>query len=252
MERRALLPDAGRCRSDRGDSSRRCRRTAPQSDASPCPSRVRRIRCWSSRWCAPRWKKISAAPATSPARSDGPVRSARDRAPRRAQARHHRRADRGRMRLPAGRSGHVVPCRGARRHDRRRPAQCSPPSKGPRARLLTAERVALNFVGHLSGVATATRALVDAVAGTKARIVCTRKTTPGLRDPAEICRALRRRLQSPFRPGRRRADQGQPSGGRRRHRTGGRARPRRHRPYGQDRSGSGHAGPARRGAGAGR
>src|SRR5439155_25933020 len=47
--------------------------------------------------------------------------------------------------------------------------------------VLTAERVALNFVGHLSGIATATRALVDAVAGTKARIVCTRKTTPGLR-----------------------------------------------------------------------
>jgi nicotinate-nucleotide pyrophosphorylase (carboxylating) len=47
--------------------------------------------------------------------------------------------------------------------------------------LLAAERVALNFLGHLSGIATATRALVDAVAGTKARIVCTRKTTPGLR-----------------------------------------------------------------------
>lgn len=47
--------------------------------------------------------------------------------------------------------------------------------------LLTGERVALNFTGHLCGIATATRALVDAVAGTKARIVCTRKTTPGLR-----------------------------------------------------------------------
>lgn len=47
--------------------------------------------------------------------------------------------------------------------------------------LLTGERVALNFFGHLCGVATATRALVDAVAGTGARIVCTRKTTPGLR-----------------------------------------------------------------------
>jgi nicotinate-nucleotide pyrophosphorylase (carboxylating) len=47
--------------------------------------------------------------------------------------------------------------------------------------ILTAERVALNFLGHLSGVATATRALVEAVRGTKARIVCTRKTTPGLR-----------------------------------------------------------------------
>jgi nicotinate-nucleotide pyrophosphorylase (carboxylating) len=47
--------------------------------------------------------------------------------------------------------------------------------------ILTGERVALNFTGHLSGVATATRALVDAVADSKARIVCTRKTTPGLR-----------------------------------------------------------------------
>jgi nicotinate-nucleotide pyrophosphorylase (carboxylating) len=53
--------------------------------------------------------------------------------------------------------------------------------EGPARAILTAERVALNFVGHLSGVATATRALVDGVAGTKARIVCTRKTTPGLR-----------------------------------------------------------------------
>jgi nicotinate-nucleotide pyrophosphorylase (carboxylating) len=47
--------------------------------------------------------------------------------------------------------------------------------------LLTAERVALNFLGPLSGTATATAALVEAVRGTKARIVCTRKTLPGLR-----------------------------------------------------------------------
>ena len=53
--------------------------------------------------------------------------------------------------------------------------------EGPARSILTAERVALNFVGHLCGVATATRALVDAVAGTRARIVCTRKTIPGLR-----------------------------------------------------------------------
>ena len=53
--------------------------------------------------------------------------------------------------------------------------------EGPARSILTAERVALNFVGHLSGVATATRMLVNAVEGTKARIVCTRKTTPGLR-----------------------------------------------------------------------
>jgi nicotinate-nucleotide pyrophosphorylase (carboxylating) len=47
--------------------------------------------------------------------------------------------------------------------------------------LLTAERTALNIVCHLSGIATATRRWVDEVAGTKARILDTRKTTPGLR-----------------------------------------------------------------------
>ena len=48
--------------------------------------------------------------------------------------------------------------------------------------ILAAERTALNFLGHLSGVATATGTLVAAVAGTEARICCTRKTTPGLRS----------------------------------------------------------------------
>lgn len=52
---------------------------------------------------------------------------------------------------------------------------------GPTRGVLSAERVALNFLGHLSGIATATAALVDAVKGTNAKIVCTRKTTPGLR-----------------------------------------------------------------------
>lgn len=52
---------------------------------------------------------------------------------------------------------------------------------GPARGLLTAERTALNFLCHLSGIATATAAIVDAVRGHKARIVCTRKTTPGLR-----------------------------------------------------------------------
>jgi nicotinate-nucleotide pyrophosphorylase (carboxylating) len=47
--------------------------------------------------------------------------------------------------------------------------------------LLSAERVALNFLCHLSGVATATREIVDAVKGYRTRIACTRKTTPGLR-----------------------------------------------------------------------
>jgi nicotinate-nucleotide pyrophosphorylase (carboxylating) len=53
--------------------------------------------------------------------------------------------------------------------------------EGSARTILTAERVALNYLGRLSGVATATRALVDAVEGTRARIICTRKTTPGLR-----------------------------------------------------------------------
>jgi len=47
--------------------------------------------------------------------------------------------------------------------------------------LLAGERVALNFLQRLSGIATATRRAVDAVAGTAARITHTRKTTPGLR-----------------------------------------------------------------------
>ena len=53
--------------------------------------------------------------------------------------------------------------------------------EGDARAVLAAERVALNLVCHLSGVATLTQAFVAAVAGTKARIVCTRKTTPGLR-----------------------------------------------------------------------
>jgi len=52
---------------------------------------------------------------------------------------------------------------------------------GPAGGILTAERVALNFLGPLSGIATATRGIADAIAHTKARITCTRKTTPGLR-----------------------------------------------------------------------
>ena len=53
--------------------------------------------------------------------------------------------------------------------------------KGPLAPILSAERVALNLLQHLSGVATATRRMVDAAAGLPVRILDTRKTTPGLR-----------------------------------------------------------------------
>jgi nicotinate-nucleotide pyrophosphorylase (carboxylating) len=52
---------------------------------------------------------------------------------------------------------------------------------GPARAVLAAERTALNLLGRLSGVATATEAFVRRTAGTKLRICCTRKTTPGLR-----------------------------------------------------------------------
>ena len=52
---------------------------------------------------------------------------------------------------------------------------------GPARGMLTAERVALNFLGHLSGVASGAATLVEAVRGHRARICCTRKTMPGLR-----------------------------------------------------------------------
>jgi nicotinate-nucleotide pyrophosphorylase (carboxylating) len=52
---------------------------------------------------------------------------------------------------------------------------------GPARGILTAERVALNFLGHLSGIASATAGIAASIAHTKARITCTRKTTPGLR-----------------------------------------------------------------------
>ena len=52
---------------------------------------------------------------------------------------------------------------------------------GPARAVLTGERTALNFVGRLSGIATLTAGYVRHTAGTKMRICCTRKTTPGLR-----------------------------------------------------------------------
>jgi nicotinate-nucleotide pyrophosphorylase (carboxylating) len=65
--------------------------------------------------------------------------------------------------------------------DRVAPGQSVLTVTGPISALLTAERTALNLICHLSGVATVTRQWADAVAGTRARIRDTRKTTPGLR-----------------------------------------------------------------------
>lgn len=65
--------------------------------------------------------------------------------------------------------------------DRVAPGQTLMTMEGEARPILTAERVALNFAGRLSGVATLTRRFADAVAHTKAAIACTRKTTPLLR-----------------------------------------------------------------------
>ncbi len=61
--------------------------------------------------------------------------------------------------------------------------------EGSSRSILAGERVALNFLGHLSGIATHTRRFVEALAGTGARIVDTRKTTPGYRylEKAAVC-----------------------------------------------------------------
>jgi nicotinate-nucleotide pyrophosphorylase (carboxylating) len=71
---------------------------------------------------------------------------------------------------PAARDGDAVPAKALLMH-----------INGDARAVLSAERVALNFLGHLSGIATATAAFVAKVGAHKTRICCTRKTTPGLR-----------------------------------------------------------------------
>ena len=90
---------------------------------------------------------------------------------------------------------------------------------GPSRGILTGERTALNLLQHLSGVATRTREAAEKVKGTKAQIVDTRKTTPGLRvleKYAVRCGGGK----PPLRALRRRAHQGQPHRRRRRHHRG--------------------------------
>jgi nicotinate-nucleotide pyrophosphorylase (carboxylating) len=55
-------------------------------------------------------------------------------------------------------------------------------TEGDLVQILKAERVALNFLGHLSGIATFTRRFVTAIAGTSTKVLDTRKTTPGFRE----------------------------------------------------------------------
>jgi nicotinate-nucleotide pyrophosphorylase (carboxylating) len=65
--------------------------------------------------------------------------------------------------------------------DRLRPGQDVARISGPARAVLMAERTALNFLCHLSGIATLTATYAAAIAHTKAKVACTRKTTPGLR-----------------------------------------------------------------------
>ena len=83
-------------------------------------------------------------------------------------------------------------------------------ASGPAAALLAAERTALNFLGHLSGIATLTARYVEAVAGTGARILDTRKTTPGLRALEKAAVAAGGGHEPPHGPLRRDPDQGEP------------------------------------------
>jgi nicotinate-nucleotide pyrophosphorylase (carboxylating) len=64
---------------------------------------------------------------------------------------------------------------------RLRPGDLIATISGPARGILTAERTALNFLCHLSGVASGTRGIADAIEGTNAKVCCTRKTMPGLR-----------------------------------------------------------------------
>jgi nicotinate-nucleotide pyrophosphorylase (carboxylating) len=70
----------------------------------------------------------------------------------------------------------------ARDGDTLSPGQVLARAEAPARAVLAAERTGLNLIGRLSGIATLTRAYVDAVAGTGVRITDTRKTTPGLRQ----------------------------------------------------------------------
>ena len=102
------------------------------------------------------------------------------------------------------------PLRGARRGRRRGRGPRSRCSRAPPAPILTGERTALNLLGRLSGIATLTRRFVEAVAGTGAEILDTRKTTPGLRALEKYAVACGGGRNHRLRPLRRDPDQGQP------------------------------------------
>ena len=80
--------------------------------------------------------------------------------------------------------------------DRVQPDEVVATIRGPAAALLAGERTALNFLQHLSGIATVTQAYVAATEGAKLRITDTRKTTPGHARAGEVRRAGRGRRRT--------------------------------------------------------
>ena len=153
--------------------------------------------------------------ATTEATVDADARGARHDHPEGAGRDLRARRRRGRVPAPRSRRGRSS---GSGREGVWREAgrRCCASTGRARA-LLTAERTALNFLGRLSGVATLTARVVRAVAGAggTAKILDTRKTTPGLRRLEKAAVARRRRRQPPRRALRRDPDQGEPLGARR-------------------------------------
>ena len=94
------------------------------------------------------------------------------------------------------------------------------PRRGQSIALLKGERTALNFLQRLSGIATATRRFVEALDGTKTRILDTRKTTPGLRVLEKYAVKLGGGVNHRIEPVRHGPDQGQPPRDRRQRRRG--------------------------------
>ena len=99
----------------------------------------------------------------------------------RATAGRYRRPARRRTDAGGRRAAAAMVAAHARDGRRVAKGECVGTIHGPARGLLGAERILLNLLGRLSGIATLTRQYVDAVAGTKARIYDTRKTTPGWR-----------------------------------------------------------------------
>ena len=104
-------------------------------------------------------------------------------------------------RVPPDRPGDRGAASNARTARRLAPGDLIAIIRGPARGILTAERTALNFLCHLSGIASATRGIVDAIAGTQAQVVLHAQDHARPARGAEIRGAGRRRIEPPLRPG---------------------------------------------------